>query len=134
MKFTKNKIIELAKDVIEVESNALKTLSENLPSCFEKFINSVYNCSGRLVISGIGKSGHIAKKISATFASTGTPSYFIHAAEASHGDLGMIMEGDICILVSNSGETVELKDILNHLKRFSIPFAVISSNPESTLT
>ena len=133
MEFTKNKIIEIAKDVIEVESNALKTLSENLPSCFEKFINSVYNCSGRLVISGIGKSGHIAKKISATFASTGTPSYFIHAAEASHGDLGMIMEGDICILISNSGETIELKDILNHLKRFSIPFAVISSNPESTL-
>ena len=62
MKFTKNKIIEIAKDVIEVESNALKILSENLPSCFEKFINSVYNCSGRLVISGIGKSGHIAKK------------------------------------------------------------------------
>ena len=69
MEFTKNKIIDIAKDVIEVESNALKALSKNLPSCFEKFINSVYDCSGRLVISGIGKSGHIAKKISATLAS-----------------------------------------------------------------
>jgi len=133
MHFDNNKIKDIAKNVIEIESNALSVLSKNLPTCFELFINKVYECTGRIVISGIGKSGHIAKKISATLASTGTPSYFVHATEASHGDLGMILENDICILISNSGETLELKDMLNHLKRFAIPFATISSNPESTL-
>tara|TARA_A100001011_G_scaffold397214_1_gene497522 strand:- start:1536 stop:2498 length:963 start_codon:yes stop_codon:yes gene_type:complete len=133
MDFSSKKIIDIAKNVLEVESDALKNLSQHLPNCFPALVNSIYNCTGRVVISGIGKSGHIARKISATLASTGTPSYFIHATEASHGDLGMIVEGDICILISNSGETSELKDILNHVKRFSIPFAAISSNPNSTL-
>ena len=129
----KNTIINDGKEVISTELKGIRKLNRTIDKNFDKAIKTLAKIKGRVIVTGVGKSGHIAKKISATFASTGTPSYFIHAAEASHGDLGMIMEGDICILISNSGETIELKDILNHLKRFSIPFAVISSNLESTL-
>ena len=104
-------LIEIAKAVLQTEADSVLALKDRIDNNFDKVCNTLKGCRGKVILIGMGKSGHIAKKISATLASTGTPSYFIHAAEASHGDLGMIMEGDICILISNSGETTELKDI-----------------------
>jgi arabinose-5-phosphate isomerase len=106
---------------------------EALPEDFAEVVELILKTEGRVIISGVGKSGHIGRKISATLASTGTPSYFVHAAEASHGDLGMITSQDICLLISNSGETNELRDILLHTRRFNIPMIAISSNMGSTL-
>ena len=133
MKEKNHSIVTIAENVLQTEANALVKLAKNLPADFIPFINAVIKSKGRVIVAGVGKSGHIGRKISATLASTGTPSYFVHAAEASHGDMGMIVEGDICMLISNSGETVELQNILNHTKRFSIPLAAISSKPQSTL-
>ena len=126
-------IVKTARKVLKIESKALIKLADNLPKDFEKLISAILNCNGRVVVSGVGKSGHIARKIAATLASTGTPSYFVHATEASHGDMGIILENDICILISNSGETSEMRDIVAHTRRFSIPMAAISSNSDSTL-
>ena len=126
-------VVKTARKVLKIESKALIKLADNLPKDFEKLISAILNCNGRVVVSGVGKSGHIARKIAATLASTGTPSYFVHATEASHGDMGMILENDICILISNSGETSEMRDIVAHTRRFSIPMAAISSNSDSTL-
>ena len=128
-----NNTTNIAQKALITEANAIIKLSENLPPDFLSLTDAIINSKGRVIVAGVGKSGHIGRKISATLSSTGTPSYFLHASEASHGDMGMIVEGDICILISNSGETVELSNILNHLKRFSIPFAAISSEPHSTL-
>ena len=122
-----------AKRVLTIESQAIQRMSENLPSDFVAVINKMFQTSGRIIVSGIGKSGHIGNKIASTLASTGTPAYFVHAAEASHGDLGMIAEDDFCLLISNSGETPELRAIVAHTRRFSIPMAGISSAPDSTL-
>ncbi len=133
MKKVSDKTINIAKEALNIEAKALVSLAENLPEDFLPLVHSIIKSTGRVIISGVGKSGHIGRKISATLTSTGTPSYFLHASEASHGDMGMIVEGDICILISNSGETTELKDILSHIKRFSISLAAISSEPNSTL-
>lgn len=122
-----------AKRVIDIEAEALSILGENLPEDLAKFVDAVLGADGRIVVSGIGKSGHIGRKIAATLASTGTPASFVHSTEASHGDLGMITDKDLCLLISNSGETMELRDIVAHTKRFNIPMAAISSNPASTL-
>jgi len=124
-----------AKRVLMAEADALRVLSENIPPDFGRVLSLILNLNlrGRVIVSGIGKSGHIGRKISATLTSTGTPSYFVHAAEASHGDLGMITHDDVCILLSNSGETIELKDILAYTRRFSIPLIAISSQQNSTL-
>lgn len=122
-----------AQRVLAVEADALRILSTNIPADFERVLSLILGARGRVIVSGIGKSGHIGRKISATLTSTGTPSYFVHAAEASHGDLGMITADDVCILLSNSGETTELKDILAYTRRFSIPLIAISSRPNSTL-
>ncbi|MGH1417088.1 MAG: KpsF/GutQ family sugar-phosphate isomerase [Pelagimonas sp.] len=122
-----------ARRVLDVEIRGLSQLATELPVDFTPFIEAVLESKGRLIISGIGKSAHIGSKISATLASTGTPSLFVHATEASHGDLGMIVPGDICIVISNSGQTRELQDLVGYCKRFAIPIAGISSNPESVL-
>ena len=127
------KINRSALDAIQTEAEALFSLYHNLPLDFSKVVVDILKLQGRVIISGIGKSGHIGRKIAATLSSTGTPAYFIHASEASHGDLGMIDVSDFCILISNSGETSELKDIIAHTRRFNIPLAAISSNIESTL-
>lgn len=119
--------------VLKTEADALSTMAANLPPDFEAVVRLLSGLEGRVIISGIGKSGHIARKISATLASTGTPSYFVHGSEASHGDLGMITRHDVCLLISNSGETQEMRDILLHTRRFSIPLVGISSNPDSSL-
>ncbi|MEX3017419.1 SIS domain-containing protein [Gymnodinialimonas hymeniacidonis] len=119
--------------VLKTEGDAVRALAEALPADFEAAAEAVLATKGRVILSGIGKSGHIARKISATFASTGTPSAFVHPAEASHGDLGMVMPGDLAILISNSGETSELRDIVAHVARFSIPLVAISKKADSTL-
>lgn len=126
-------VAESGRRVLRTEAEALMTLADTLPEDFETVARLLAGLEGRVIVSGIGKSGHIGRKISATLASTGTPSYFVHASEASHGDLGMITRHDICLLISNSGETQELRDILLHTQRFSIPLIGISSNPASTL-
>ena len=125
--------ITVAKRVLQIEADALIRLSNELPTDFGPAIEAILSCKGRVIVSGIGKSGHIGRKISATLASTGTPSHFVHAAEASHGDLGMISSDDMCLLISNSGETSELRDIVAHTRRFSTPMMAISSKPDSTL-
>ena len=125
--------VQAAKKVLQTEADALETLKNDLPNDFSDLVKLILNLNGRVIVSGVGKSGHIGNKIAATLASTGTPAYFVHATEASHGDLGMITEKDLCLLISNSGETSEIFDIVAHARRFSIPVATISSNTESTL-
>lgn len=119
--------------VLTTEATAVAALAKALPQDFAPAAEAILATKGRVILCGIGKSGHIARKISATFASTGTPSAFVHAAEASHGDLGMVMPGDLVIAISNSGETSELRDIVAHVARFSIPMIGISKKPDSTL-
>jgi len=119
--------------VIRREAEALSALASALDDSFSKAVELLMAARGRVIVSGMGKSGHIARKIAATFASTGTPAHFVHPAEASHGDLGMVAEGDVLIVLSNSGETPELADILAHAKRFSIPLVGIAGREGSTL-
>ena len=128
-----NSFVTDAKKVLKIEADALGKLKDDLPIDFSDLVKRIQSLTGRVIVSGVGKSGHIGNKIAATLASTGTPAYFIHATEASHGDLGMITEQDLCLLISNSGETIEIFDILTHARRFSIPVATMSSNYESTL-
>ncbi|SDJ09736.1 KpsF/GutQ family sugar-phosphate isomerase [Lutimaribacter saemankumensis] len=124
---------EVAAQVLTQEADALRLFAGAIPPDFDRVVADIARIPGRVIVSGIGKSGHIGRKIAATLASTGTPSYFVHASEASHGDLGMITEADICILISNSGETQELGDVVAHTRRFSIPLVAISSREDSTL-
>lgn len=125
--------IKSAQKVLGIEADALRFMAENLPADFADAVETILACKSRVIVSGIGKSGHIGRKLAATLASTGTPAYFVHSTEASHGDLGMIGPEDVCILISNSGETSELRDIVYHTQRFTIPMIGISSNPDSTL-
>lgn len=126
-------ILAVARRTLMIEADAIAFMADSLPEDFASAVKAILASKGRVIVSGIGKSGHIGRKIAATLASTGTPSYFVHATEASHGDLGMITRDDICLLISNSGETSELRDIVHHTRRFSIPMIAISSKPESTL-
>ena len=119
--------------VIRQEAEALGLLTDALGPSFAEAVSLILGATGRVVISGMGKSGHIGKKIAATFASTGTPAQFVHPAEASHGDLGMIAEGDVILMLSNSGETPELADMLAHSRRFSIPLIGVAGRAGSTL-
>jgi len=128
-----NKIIKSAIAVIENEADALRLMSKNIPEDFENVVRLISSLKGHLIISGVGKSGHIGRKISATLASTGTPSYFVHGTEASHGDLGSLTPNDACLLISNSGETDELINLVSHTRRYSIPLIVISSHQNSSL-
>ncbi|MCA2011138.1 KpsF/GutQ family sugar-phosphate isomerase [Cereibacter sphaeroides] len=127
------KILEAAARVLTIEGNAVLAMAGALPQDFVASVETILACRGRVILSGIGKSGHIARKIAATLASTGTPSQFVHPAEASHGDLGMVTDLDVCILISNSGETTELGDMISHARRFSIPLIGISRKIDSTL-
>ena len=128
-----NSFVTAAKKVLKTEADALEKLKDDLPIDFSDLVKLILKLTGRVIVSGVGKSGHIGSKIAATLASTGTPAYFVHATEASHGDLGMITAQDLCLLISNSGETIEMFDILTHSRRFGIPVATMSSNCESTL-
>ncbi len=119
---------------IDSEIDTIKRLKDSISSeSLTEALNCMQNSKGRIIITGMGKSGHIGKKIAASLASTGTPSFFVHPAEASHGDLGMITEDDVVIAISNSGESRELVDILNYCKRFGIKLIAITKNPESSL-
>lgn len=126
-------LFERATDVIRLEQNALSALSLALPADLPAAVELIAQLTGRLIVTGVGKSGHVARKIAATLASTGTPAIFIHPAEASHGDLGMITREDACLAISKSGETAELADIIAYCARFGIPLLAITSNSRSTL-
>ena len=126
-------LLATARRVIDVERAGLAALSETLGESFAKAAELILKTRGRVIVSGMGKSGHVGRKIAATFASTGTPAQFVHPAEASHGDLGMVTEADVVLVLSNSGETPELSDIIAHTRRFSIPLIGVASRPESTL-
>jgi arabinose-5-phosphate isomerase len=128
-----NSHINSAINTIKTEILGLESLINFFDDKYIQSIELILKCQGKIILSGMGKSGHIAKKISATLASTGTPSFFIHPAEASHGDLGMIAKNDIVILLSNSGETKELRDIIYYCKRFSIPIISIIRKLDSEL-
>jgi arabinose-5-phosphate isomerase len=125
--------IDLARDVLEIEAGAVQALVARLDAQFTRAVEFLLNCKGRVVVSGIGKSGHIARKIAATLASTGTPALFVHAAEAAHGDLGMITRDDVLIALSYSGEGDELLTMLPVAKREGTPLIAMTGNPGSSL-
>ncbi len=130
---SQNRILDIAKNVLKTEADAILDLIGKLNSNFEQVVELLYNGKGRVVVTGMGKSGLVGKKIAATLASTGTPAFFLHPAEASHGDLGMVTERDVIIAISNSGETEELVGLIPFLKRFSIKLISMTGNPNSTL-
>ena len=127
------RIINSANKALARELSSIKNLKSTFNSSFCNAVNLIFNTKGKVVITGVGKSAHIGNKISATFTSTGTPSYFVHATEASHGDLGSIKKDDCVIAISNSGETSELNNIIQFTKRFNIKLISITSNSKSTL-
>ena len=130
----KAQIIKEAKKVLKIEIESIKTLNSSFNDSFYNIVNTMFNTRGLIVVTGIGKSGHIANKISATLSSTGTPSHFVHPSEASHGDLGSITKNDCILAFSNSGQSNELNDIINYAKRFDIPLLSISSNKNGLLS
>lgn len=125
--------LALARQVLTIESDAVRLLAERLDEAFHLALTIVLNCRGRVVVTGMGKSGHVARKIAATLASTGTPAFFVHPGEASHGDLGMIAPEDVVIALSNSGESAEVITILPLIKRRGAKLIGMSGNPKSTL-
>ncbi|MEL6570569.1 MAG: KpsF/GutQ family sugar-phosphate isomerase [Pseudomonadota bacterium] len=127
------KLLTAGKRVIADEATAIAKLGEGLGDSFVAAIELILAAQGRVIVSGMGKSGHIARKVAATFASTGTPAHFVHPAEASHGDMGMLAVGDVVMVLSNSGETPELADVVAHTRRFQIPLIGVASRAESTL-
>ena len=130
----KKEIIKEAKRILKVELEGVKTLNSSFNNAFYKIVSVLFNTKGRVIVTGIGKSGHIANKIAATLSSTGTPAQFVHPAEASHGDLGSITENDCILAFSNSGQSQELNDIINYAKRFSVALLSVSSNKNSFLS
>jgi arabinose-5-phosphate isomerase len=125
--------LEVARVVLRTEAAGLQALAACLDDSFTRAVDLLAAVTGRVVVSGMGKSGHVARKIAATFASTGSPALFVHPAEASHGDLGMIVPGDAVLALSNSGETAELADLVAHSRRFALPLVAITARPGSTL-
>jgi arabinose-5-phosphate isomerase len=122
-----------ARRVLTTASAALNTLADALDGDFTRAIGLMLASKGRVIVSGMGKSGHVARKIAATLSSTGTPAYFVHPAEASHGDMGAVTRADVLLLLSWGGETAELSDLLTYAKRYRIPVIAIGANPDSTL-
>ena len=129
----REKLISLGKAVIQTEADAVTDLLKRIDDNFAEACNFMLHCKGRIVVTGMGKSGHIGNKIAATLASTGSPSFFVHPGEASHGDLGMITPQDVVLAMSNSGETGELVTIVPIIKRLGVPLISMTGNPESTL-
>ena len=124
---------KIAQETLNIEAQTLLNAAELIDDLFEKAVEVILNCKGKLIITGVGKSGLIGAKMAATFASTGTPSFFLHPTEALHGDLGMISAGDVVIGISYSGESEELSSILPHIKRFNVPLIGMTKNRDSTL-
>jgi len=125
--------LEIARDVLAIEARAIEEVSARLGQAFVAAVMLVFECRGRVVATGIGKSGHIAHKLAATLASTGTPAFFVHPTEANHGDLGMITEGDVVVMLSNSGETDELVALVPHFKRRGARLIALTGNENSSL-
>ena len=126
-------ILQRARDVLNIEIQGLLSLLDRLDENFCRAIELLGGCHGKVVVTGMGKSGLICRKIAATLASTGTPSFFLHSGDALHGDLGMVMKGDVILAVSNSGETEEIIKIIPHFKRHALKMIVMTGNPDSTL-
>ena len=126
-------VIEFGRSVLHDEARALDALADSLGDAFEQAVSLILRCEGKLIVSGLGKSGHVGRKIAATFASTGTTATFLHLAEAIHGDLGMAANGDAAILISQSGETAELEAVIDHFHRVEIPIVAITGNSGSML-
>jgi len=124
---------QIAQETLNIEANTLLEASKQIDDVFDKAVELILNTSGKLIVTGVGKSGLIGAKMAATFASTGTPSFFLHPTEALHGDLGMISKGDVVIAISYSGESEELSQILPHIKRFDIPLIGMTRDKNSTL-
>ena len=131
--FDAARALQLAARTFEIEARALTALAARLDDSFAQAVQAVLNCQGRVVVMGMGKSGHVGRKIAATLASTGTPAMFVHPAEASHGDLGMVMKGDVVLAISNSGESDELAAILPSIKRLGVTFVAMTGKAQSTL-
>ena len=125
--------LDVARTVLATEAAALRALAATLDDAFTRAVDRLAGITGRVVVSGMGKSGHVARKVAATLASTGTPALFVHPAEASHGDLGMIIAGDAVLALSNSGETAELADLVGHARRFALPLVAITACAGSAL-
>lgn len=132
-KFAPERALDLARQTLRIEADAVLGLTERLDGAFAAAVALILECRGRLIVSGIGKSGHVARKIASTMASTGTPAYFVHPAEASHGDLGMITHDDVLLALSNSGESEELVRIVPIVKRQGAKLIAMTGNPESSL-
>ena len=130
---SKSDVIGFGREVLHDEARALDALAESLGEAFERAVELTVQCKGKLIVAGLGKSGHVGRKISATFASTGTTSIFLHLAEAVHGDLGMAAAGDVALLISQSGETAELEPVIDHFRAVGIPIIGITGNPHSML-
>jgi arabinose-5-phosphate isomerase len=126
-------VLEFGRAILHDEARALDALADSLGEPFERAIGLIFDCKGKLIVSGLGKSGHVARKIAATFASTGTTAIFLHLAEAIHGDLGMAAEGDVAILISQSGETAELEAVIDHFQHAHIPIIGITGHPATML-
>ncbi|WP_455865036.1 arabinose-5-phosphate isomerase KdsD [Pantoea agglomerans] len=124
---------QAGKDVLNIERQGLEQLDQYINEDFTQACQRIFSCSGKVVVMGMGKSGHIGKKMAATFASTGTPAFFVHPAEASHGDLGMVSAGDIVIAISNSGESSEILALIPVLKRLHVSLICMTSKPESAM-
>jgi len=129
----KQPVLTLAREVLRLEACEIAALAQRLDDNFERAVNLILQCKGRVVVSGMGKSGHIGGKIASTFASTGTPAFFMHPGEASHGDLGMITSGDIVLALSNSGESDEVLAIVSPIKRLGASIIAMTGNDNSTL-
>jgi len=128
-----NDYTAIVKETLQIEANTLLDAAENISQDLEKIVEVIRHCKGKLIVTGVGKSGLIGAKMAATFASTGTPSFFLHPTEAMHGDLGMIGKDDVVLAISYSGESAELSSILPHVKRFDIPLIGMTKNNQSTL-
>ena len=126
-------VLQFGRDILHDEARALDALADSLDGPFEEAVRLILGCGGKLIVSGLGKSGHVARKIAATFASTGTTATFLHLAEAIHGDLGMAAKGDVAILISQSGETAELEPVVDHFQTVGIPIIAITGNGGSSL-
>src|SRR5947208_2266374 len=126
-------VLEFGRAILHDEARALDALADCLGEPFERAIRLIFECRGKLIVSGLGKSGHIARKVAATFASTGTMAVFLHLAEAIHGDLGMASEGALAILISQSGETTELEAVIDHFQHAHIPIIGITGHAGTML-
>lgn len=126
-------VLEFGREILHDEARALDALADSLGDAFERAVALILGCDGKLIVGGLGKSGHVGRKIAATFASTGTTAIFLHLAEAIHGDLGMAANGDVAILISQSGETAELEPVVDHFAHVGIPVIAITGNKGSML-